>query len=74
LLNCLMSHAAGFQLGGYDIEHRMLMVDFVLMRGWYSVTRKVSTTSAQRALREMSDIVSHFANTMGERGAATMGA
>ncbi len=74
LLNCLMSHAAGFQLGGYDIEHRMLMVDFALMRGWYSVTRKVSTSSAQRALREMSDIVSHFANTMGERGAATMGA
>jgi hypothetical protein len=74
LLNCLMSHAAGFQLGGYDIEHRMLMVDFALMRGWYSITRKISASRAQSALREMSEIVGHFANTMGERGAAPMGA
>ncbi len=74
LLTCLMSHAPGFQLGGFDIEHRMLMIDYFIMNSWYSVSRKLSAAQSQSALREMADIVAHFANTMGERGAATMGA
>ncbi len=74
LLTCLMSHAPGFQVGGFDIEHRMLMIDFFMMSKWYSVSRKLSAAKSQSALREMADIVGHFANTMGERGAATMGA
>jgi hypothetical protein len=73
LLMCLLRHAAGFHIGGYDLEHRMLMIDFALMRGWYAVMRHCSVPQAQRALREMSEIVGHFANTMGERGAATAG-
>jgi TPR repeat protein len=73
MLTCLMRHAAGFDLGGCDLEHRMLMVDFALMRSWYAVTRKLAIPQAQSALAEMAEIIGHFANTMGERGDATAG-
>lgn len=73
LLTCLMRHAAGFQLGGYDLEHRMLMIDFAVMRGWYALAKKFSMPQARSALREMATIVGHFANATGERGAATAG-
>jgi hypothetical protein len=73
LLICLLRHAAGFQIGGCDLEHRMLMVDFALLRAWYGIARRFSVPQAQGALREMADIVGHLANTMGERGAATAG-
>lgn len=73
MLTNVMRHAAGFQIGGCDLEHRMLMIDFALMRGWYAVSRKLSVPQAQKALREMAEIVGHFANTMGERADATAG-
>jgi hypothetical protein len=73
MLTCLMRHAAGFQIGGCDLEHRMLMVDYALMRGWYALSRTMSVPHAQKALSEMAEIIGHFANTMGERAEATAG-
>jgi len=70
VLTSLLRHAAEFQIGGYNIEQRMLMVDFACMQLWYGVCRRFSQSQAHQTLDEMSSIVSHFANAMGERGAA----
>lgn len=71
LLTGLLNHAATFQVGSLSVEQRMLMIDYQVMRGWYSVASKFSQVSyAREALLEMADIVSHFANEMGERSAA----
>lgn len=70
LLTGLLRHAAQFQMGGLSVEQRMLMVDYQAMKLWYSVARQFSeATHARQALEEMSDIVAHFANAMGERSA-----
>jgi hypothetical protein len=43
------------------------MVDFQLMRLWYTAVHHVSQPRARHALLEMACIVSHLANAMGER-------
>ena len=67
LLTYLLGHAAKFQLGGYSVEERMLMVDYRVMKAWYSLVGNLSPLQAKYALNEMSDIVGHFANALGER-------
>ncbi len=70
LLTGLLRHAAQFQVGGLSLEQRMLMVDYQAMKVWFALTRRFSKAAyAQQALQEMADIVSHFANAMGERAA-----
>jgi len=70
LITSLLRHAAEFEMGGVSIEERMLMVDFHVMRVAYAAAHRLSRFSyAQKALEEMADIVSHFANAMGERSA-----
>ncbi|MBL8226855.1 MAG: hypothetical protein JNL98_00195 [Bryobacterales bacterium] len=70
LMTSLLRHAAEFELGGVSIEERMLMIDFQVMRVSYAAACRLSQfTFAQKALEEMADIVSHFANAMGERSA-----
>jgi hypothetical protein len=58
-------------LGGDALENRMLMIDYQIMRVFYLITRNLYPKQARRALEEMSDIVGHFANSMGERVAAS---
>ncbi len=71
LLSYLLRHTVGLQMGGMTIEQRMLSFDFQLMRVWYALTRNFATSQARFALQEMSDILGHFANAMGERTAVT---
>jgi hypothetical protein len=52
------------------LETRMLAINYRLMGTWYQVTRHVSGSTAARALSEMSMVVAHFANLMGEQAAA----
>ena len=71
LVTGLLRHAAQFQVGGVNIEQRMLMIDYKVMKMWYGAARSFSKGSyAMQALQEMSDIVAHFANSMGERSAS----
>jgi hypothetical protein len=49
------------------IERRMLMLDYWIMRGWYSLARRIAIPQARMALEEMSNIVSHFAQSVGRR-------
>jgi hypothetical protein len=70
-LTYLLTHGAGFNLDGSLLENRMLMIDYRIMQSLYVVTRSIFPKQARRALEEMSDIVGHFANSMGERLATT---
>jgi len=47
------------------IERRMLMLDYWIMQGWYSVVRRAALPQARKALEEMSSIVSYFAYSVG---------
>jgi len=69
LLTYLVSHAAGHR-GDVGLEDRMLQFNYRLMGAWYRVSRPFSATAARNALEEMSLVVAHFANVMGERAIA----
>lgn len=60
--------------GDEGIEVRMLQINYRLMQAWYSVSRKFSPCAAARAIEEMSMVVAHFANAMGERASASAAA
>jgi hypothetical protein len=52
------------------LETQMLAINYRLMGAWYQVSRNFSGRTAERALGEMSMVVAHFANLMGEQAAA----
>ncbi len=65
----LLSHAGNIQGEDNGLEQLMLRIDFRIMSLAYRVVPKSSPVYAQKVLSEMADIVSHFANSMGERQA-----
>lgn len=54
-----------------SLETHMLAVNYRLMGAWYRASRPFSGSSAARALGEMSMVVAHFANLMGEQAACS---
>ena len=54
----------------WGMEDRMLKLNYQLMSAWCSVSKSFSVEEGRRALDEMSTIVSHFANSVGERACA----
>jgi len=56
--------------GQSALETRMLAINYRLMGSWYSISRHFSPRIAVRALEEMSMVVAHFANAMGEHAHA----
>lgn len=52
-----------------EVETRMLQVDYSLARMRYKASRHVSPQASRRALQEMSEVIAHFANIVGERAA-----
>jgi hypothetical protein len=67
-LSRLMSRAGGRQ---ERIELRMLAVYYRLTTVWYRTCRWISTAAARMALQEMSMVVAHFANSLGEAAASS---
>jgi hypothetical protein len=55
--------------GQSALETQMLAINYRLMGTWYHVSRHFSGAAAARALNEMSMVVAHFANQMGEQAA-----
>src|SRR5260370_26255119 len=51
------------------IERRLLMVDYWMMQGWYSVSRRAAPVQARKALEEISSIVSYLACSVGRHAA-----
>jgi len=73
LLTGLLSRTTEFQVGGCSLEDRLLMIDYAIMRVWYSAARRFSHSRAQQTLTEMAGIVGHFAGVVGELTAARSG-
>jgi hypothetical protein len=74
LITYLLSHAGNLDSEDNGLEQLMLRIDFKLMSVWSALSSRVAPAQARNALVEMSDIISHFANTMGERQAADLAA
>ena len=70
VLTYLLKHASNPSSADTAIEDRMLEVNYKLMQAWYSACRHFSPAAARRALDEMTTVVAHFANAMGERAVA----
>lgn len=70
LVMYLIRHASKFQAPAPEVEHRMLMLDFQVMRLRYRLARRFSLAQTRHSLEEMASIIAHFANVMGERAAA----
>lgn len=69
VLSYLLKHTANPSMRESALETGMLAINYRLMRGWYGLSRGFSAGAAYRALDEMSMVVAHFANAMGERTA-----
>jgi hypothetical protein len=46
------------------------MLDFEILRIWYVMARHISLTKGRKSLLEMTAIIAHLANFMGERAFA----
>ena len=67
ILAYLLLHGGTPARGVARMEIRMLEIDYRLMRMWRRASSRISRAAACRAVDEMSRIVAHFANAMGER-------
>src|SRR5947209_2098594 len=50
-LTSLIRHGAEFRMAGQQLEHKMLVVDFHLMRAWYALSRHMSIPRRRQALQ-----------------------
>jgi hypothetical protein len=69
LVTYLLKNAAHSGEEESSLEAKMLEMYYGLMGAWYRVSRPFSTVAARSALEQMSAVVEHFANVMGERAA-----
>jgi uncharacterized protein with PhoU and TrkA domain len=68
LVTYLLEHAAvTVRPEGHEFEEWMLRLDYRIMNVLYRSIRRVSEPLARRALLEMTDVLNHLANAMGER-------
>ena len=74
VITYLLKHVSGSAGEESPLEARMLQFNYWLMRSRYHVSRRFSLDSACQALDEMSQVVAHFANIMGERAACAAAA
>jgi hypothetical protein len=74
LLTYLLKHAASTAGQESSMEARMLEVNYRLVSAWARFSRNLSPAASRRALEEMSLVVAHFANIMGERSACASAA
>jgi hypothetical protein len=65
----LLEQAGSSAQGQSSLEQWMLQTNYCLMGTWARVSLRFSRTAACRALDEMSQVVAHFANAMGELAA-----
>src|SRR5580704_13689903 len=69
LLTYLLKNAAHSSPEESSIETSMLELHYRMMGAWYRACRPFSAEAARSALEQMSVVVAHFANVMGERAA-----
>jgi len=69
LLTYLLVHGPAFYAKGDRVEQIMLMLNFRLLKAYYTLSCPLSVSIGKRALHEMTQVVGYFANRMGERSA-----
>jgi len=52
-----------------SLEHRILRIDYRVMKAWCSSTRRWAPDAARRAMGEMTSVLAHLANRVGEQAA-----
>lgn len=67
----LMDHAGDAQSG---VERHMLAIHYRVASAWYRAGSSISASAARTALEEMSMVVAHFANSVGEHAACAAAA
>jgi hypothetical protein len=65
----LVNRAGQASIGGMNIEDRILVFDYQIVKLSYLVVGKFSNSAARKAVSEMADVVGHLANSYGERTA-----
>jgi hypothetical protein len=65
----LIRYMPQVQDGQSALETYMLAINYRVMSTWYEISRHFSGNAATRALEEMSTVIAHFANLMGEQAA-----
>jgi hypothetical protein len=66
----LLRYMPNSEEGASPLETQMLAINYKLMGAWYQVSRHFSESAAAHALSEMSMVVAHFANVMGEQASS----
>jgi hypothetical protein len=66
LVTYLLHNATEPEVGSRTFERKMLKADYRIMDLWYCVTRRFFSRHSREALQEMSRIIGHLANAMGE--------
>jgi hypothetical protein len=69
LVSRMMNEVSGLTLMGTPVEQWMLRVDYRLMQLSYSFFRLLGLPQAREAVREMTQIVSHFSSALGAEAA-----
>jgi hypothetical protein len=67
VLSGMLKKVRGSSAEESSIETQMLALNYRVMRGWYRVSSVFSPTAACKALEEMSMVIAHFANAMGQQ-------
>lgn len=67
MVTYLLNNATDVELGDHILERKLLKLDYQLLSLYYSIVRRIFAIRATGALREMTHIVAHFANAMGEQ-------
>lgn len=70
VLRNLLQQTSHMSNGNEGLEERMLQLNYKVTGVWYQLVNHFSPAAARKALEEMSMMVAHFADVMGERAAA----
>ena len=67
VLSSMLKQVSGSSVEGSSLETSMLAVNYRVMHTWYRVSSVFSPAAACKALEEMSMVIAHFANAMGQQ-------
>jgi hypothetical protein len=67
VLSGMLKQVRGSSVEDSSLETRMLALNYRVMRSWSQVIGVFSPTAACKALEEMSMVIAHFANSMGQQ-------
>jgi hypothetical protein len=71
MVTYLLRHAASYDPSNQSFEQVLLKIDYKLMRLWYFMVRKISQPLARQALLEMTSVIGHLAQAIGEKVAVS---